>query len=330
MAVSGGSILDAHQEEIGVGGIDALHARKRGQQVLHHLALLEDFGHLTLFLPDIAQHADSLALRHLVDVVRILDVVEVSDYLPGSHCDTEAHGSMTPRLGESLQDDEVGILVKQRHDRRHGREVDVSLVDHDNPVLAEREQLLYLLFRESVARGVVGRTEPKHLGVGVHPGFESLDVESESVRVQRHGTELHVVDFGADLIHAVSRHGSHDIVHPRTAENPVHEVDGLVRTVAQENLFLGHALDGGKLLLDLPLTRVRIAVETIVVGVFVGVDTHACLAAELVARAAVGSECLNVRPHQFAQIHILSFFLFKRLCSFLFEELSIRRKVFSL
>ena len=119
------------------------------------------------------------------------------------------------------------------------------------------------------------------------------------VGAQRHLAHLHVVRVGRHAVHAVGRGNRNRVVPARTAEDPVGQVDRLVAAVAEENPALAHPLQRGDPPLQLPLVRIRVAVQPVVVGVFVGVEPRRDLpAGVLVARRGVGFQGPDVRPDQ--------------------------------
>ena len=121
-----------------------------------------------------------------------------------------------------------------------------------------------------------------------------------SAAASRASAHLDVVDVGGDAVHAVGRGDRNGVVDARTAEDAVAEVDGLVAAVADEDLFFAHAFQRGDLLFEKLLMRVGVAVDTVVVGVFVGVEPRRDLSAgKLVAGRGVGFQRPDVGAHQF-------------------------------
>ena len=142
------------------------------------------------------------------------------------------------------------------------------------------------LFGEQTGALVGGRQQ----GVG----------RKREVRAERDLAHLDVVDVGGDAVHAVGRGDRNGVVDARTAEDAVAEVDGLVAAVADEDLFFAHAFQRGDLLFEKLLMRVGVAVDTVVVGVFVGVEPRRDLSAgKLVAGRGVGFQRPDVGAHQF-------------------------------
>ena len=56
------------------------------------------------------------------------------------------------------------------------------------------------------------------------------------ILIKLHFTVLHIVHLGTHLIHAIRRVDSHHVVYPRTAERPIHQVDGFIAPVSEEKL----------------------------------------------------------------------------------------------
>ena len=119
-------------------------------------------------------------------------------------------------------------------------------------------------------------------------GEEFVGIEQETF-VEAHRSILHIVDVGTYAIHAVGGFDSHYIVNLRFGEAAIHEVDGLVAAVAEEDVLSRYALHLRQFVLEGKLEWVGVAVVGIVIGVLVGIEIHTCVpAAELVAGAAVG------------------------------------------
>ena len=185
-----------------------------------------------------------------------------------------------------MQDDEVPEFAEAREESRPGGEVDVGFVEDDHAV-EFAEQPFDAGRREGVARGVVRGAEPQQTGALVGGAERDL-------------AHLDVVDVGGDAVHAVGRGDRNGVVDARTAEDAVAEVDGLVAAVADEDLLFAHAFQRGDLLFEELLMRVGVAVDTVVVGVFVGVEPRRDLSAgKLVAGRGVGFQRPDVGAHQF-------------------------------
>ena len=197
-----------------------------------------------------------------------------------------------------MQDDEVPEFAEAREESRPGGEVDVGFVEDDHAV-EFAEQPFDAGRREGVARGVVRGAEPQQTGALVGGRQQGVGRKRE-VRAERDLAHLDVVDVGGDAVHAVGRGDRNGVVDARTAEDAVAEVDGLVAAVADEDLFFAHAFQRGDLLFEELLMRVGVAVDTVVVGVFVGVEPRRDLSAgKLVAGRGVGFQRPDVGAHQF-------------------------------
>jgi len=144
-------------------------------------------------------------------------------------------------------------------------------------------------FRKTVARRVVRRAEEQQPGVLVGRRQQLFRIQRET-GLQLHLAHLHVVDRRRHLVHAVSRGDRHRIVPPGFAEQPEHQVDRFVRTVADEDLFDRYALDFRQPPFQVFLMRVGVAVVVVVVRVFVGVEVDAQFALVFVPRGRVGGQ----------------------------------------
>mmetsp|Transcript_3915 Transcript_3915/g.11337 ORF Transcript_3915/g.11337 Transcript_3915/m.11337 type:complete len:209 (-) Transcript_3915:156-782(-) len=187
-------------------------------------------------------------------------------------------------------------------------EVDVGLVQRDDAVKARVAELLHLRVRDSPGRGVARRGHEHDLGGVIGGGDHRGNVQLERRRQRRH-LDVNVVHLGADLVHAVGGRRDQDAVLARVAEDADEHVEPLVAANTQENLLLANATELSNLLLELPEVRRRVALEHEAVpllverraeGVLVGVEEHARVV--VVARAAVGLQLEDVRPHQILQL----------------------------
>ena len=77
--------------------------------------------------------------------------------------------------------------------------------------------------------------------MSVGGGEEFVGIEKEAF-VKAHRTIFHIVDVGTYAVHAVSGFDSHHIIYLRFGEATVHEVDGLVAAVAEEDVLCRYAL----------------------------------------------------------------------------------------
>ena len=123
-------------------------------------------------------------------------------------------------------------------------------------------------------------------------------------------SSLDVVDVGGDAVHAVGRGDRDGVVDAGAAEDAVGEVDGLVAAVADEDLLPAHSFQGGDALFQILLVRVGVAVDPVLVGVFVGVEPCRYLPAGIfVAGRGVGFQRPDVGAHQlFEGFHGRCFF----------------------
>ena len=73
------------------------------------------------------------------------------------------------------------------------------------------------------------------------------------VLVKKHLAVFDVVDVGTHLIHAVGGGDADHVVDTRLAENAIDKVDGLVASVAQEDVLSKYALDLRQPVFQFPL-----------------------------------------------------------------------------
>jgi hypothetical protein len=97
--------------------------------------------------------------------------------------------------------------------------------------------------------------------------------------VEQHGAILNIIDVGADLVHAVGRFNSHDIVDLRTAKHTVDKIYRLIRAVAEKDVAGWYLFDFRELALYLLLKRIWIAIVGAVVRVLVGIEENVSLVA---------------------------------------------------
>ena len=174
-----------------------------------------------------------------------------------------------------------------------GREIAVSLIYHHDAI-EQTEHLYYRLAIDMVARRVVRTAEPNHLSVLV-AGIDDFLGRNLIVLVEQHGAILHVVHIGTHLIHSVCRRNRYNIVLARTAEHTVNQVDGLIRTVAQENLVFRNLFNLAHLLLQFQLQRIRISVVRVIIWILVGIEEDAGISAsEFRASATVWCQVPDV------------------------------------
>ena len=209
-----------------------------------------------------------------------------------SKCQSQAQPCHTVSLGKRLENNQIGILVKESKQAGLFGKVDVGFIDNHHATKAAQD-LLHLREREAVARRVVGRTKEEQLAVVVGPCQQGFDGEGEIV-VQLHLAHLHVVDVCCHTIHAVAGTDGNGIVNTRRAEDAEAEVDGFVAAVTNEDVCRGNALEGGDVCLECFLTWVGVAVVAVVVGILVGIEEDADVALVLIAGGRVRGEGGNV------------------------------------
>ena len=230
-----------------------------GQLVGHSFALGKDDLDPLVFDIHVVESLGDAGLREAVDVVGVLDVVEEVDDLLGGESHAATDASESPRLGERLEDDEVGMLVEAGDPRGLGSEIYVGLID-DNNALEGIEDALNLLLGKEIARRIVGRAEPDDLGLGIGGSEDAVGLE-RVFGPEIYGAILDIVDIRLDAVHAVGGLDGDDIVEARTAEDSIDEVDRLIGAVAEHELPLSDALEGSDAGAYVTLEGVGIAVE---------------------------------------------------------------------
>ena len=253
------------------------------------------------------EHAHGILLCEQVDVVRVLDLVENTYDFLRRESRSEPHSRTCPRLRQRLHYNQVRIAVELCRHRSFCREVDISLVDHDNSIESGAHRL-YGVAREGVAGRVVGRAYPYHFGLVVDLFKDFLNVDREVVG-KRSAAIFHIVDLRTHFIHAICWLYRHHVVDAWAAEHAIDHVDAFIAAHTEENLVgndTAHLPDAS---FELHLQRVGVAVVGIVVRAFVGVDPHRRLSAELCAGATVGRQVVDVFSDNLFQIHNLTSFL---------------------
>ena len=151
-------------------------------------------------------------------------------------------------------------------------EVGIGLVN-DYQTIEVLDDMDDIVTVEIIARGIVGRAEPYHLGVLVATSKHLLWRKPETV-VERHRAIFDVVDVGIHLVPATGGRDGHHIVSARFGKAAVEHINGLVGAVAHEYLSAVEPLGMGDALLQEGLARVRVSVEWVVVRIFVGIEPH--------------------------------------------------------
>ena len=149
-----------------------------------------------------------------------------------------------------------------------------------------------------VAGGVVGGTYPHHLRPLV-AGLQHLTGCGLVVLVEIDCAVIDIVDVGTHLIHTVGGCNGHHVVHARVAEDAIDQVDGLIASVAKEDVLNRNILDRRNDLLEFLLQRVGIAVDAVVERILVGIKVgRGSDALEFVAGTTVGLELPDILPDQ--------------------------------
>ena len=73
-------------------------------------------------------------------------------------------------------------------------------------------------------------------------GEEFVGIELETF-LQAYCAIFHIVDVGTYAIHAVGGFDGHHIIYLGFGEATIHEVDGFVAAIAEEDIFCRNALD---------------------------------------------------------------------------------------
>ena len=115
-------IVEMDENEIGIGGIDPLNRGEGGVGLGHTRPLGNDCPDVILLLGPIVERLDDTRLREAIDVVGVLDILEKLDDLLGRESETASDASEAPCLGESLKDNQVGIIGELREPGRLGGE----------------------------------------------------------------------------------------------------------------------------------------------------------------------------------------------------------------
>ena len=258
------------QEEVGVRGIDLNARRQLTERLYHVLALREDKAHPFRHCLRIVQFFQRLTLCEEIDVVRIFHLIEQLDNLFAGKRHAETDGSAAPCLTHRVEYDDVRELSEAFAEDGDRREIAVRLVN-DNDTTKPPQHFLYLLYAQVVACGIVGRTKPDSFRVVITSREELVGIHLIML-IEQHGAILHIIDISTNLVHAVSRFDGYDIVYLRSAEDTVHEVYGLIGTIAQEDALRRNPLDRRQPCLDLGLQRVGVTVVGRVVRVLVGIE----------------------------------------------------------
>ena len=157
--------------------------------------------------------------------------------------------------------------------------------------------------REAVARRVVRRADKQQPGIRVRRGEQFVRIEREP-GFERDFAHFDVVDGGGHFVHAVGRGDRDGVVPSRFTENAEHQVDRFVRAVADEDPLRCDALDFGDAPFERLLVRVGVAVVSVFVGAFVGVEVDAQFALVLVPCGGIGGEAADIVSEECAYVHV--------------------------
>ena len=211
------------------------------------------------------------------------------------HPDAQAsHGA---GLGKRLQDNEVFPTAGFGGQAPLVREINIGLI-HDDDAGKPLDNGQQLFFRESVAGRIVRAAEEKDLGFIIRSSEQFFGIQGE-VGFQRNLADFDVIDGRGDGIHAVTRHDGSDIVPAGLTEQPVHQVDGFVTSVAQEEVLHGDAFQFGDPRFQAGLVRVRVTVETVLEGALVRIQEDADGAGVFVAGRRVGAQGGDIGAEKF-------------------------------
>ena len=158
-----------------------------------------------------------------------------------------------------------------------------------------------------IARRVVRAAEPYHLGILI-AGINDLLCRNLIVLIEQHRAILHGVDISTNLIHTVCRSDGYHIILARATEHTVNQVNGLIRTIAQENLVFSYPLDLTHLLFQFHLQWVRVSVIRVIIGILVGIEEDAGISAcKLRTGATVRCQIPDILSAQIFQFFHFSF-----------------------
>ena len=203
------------------------------------------------------------------------------------------------RVGDSQSNAEAGHILPFHRVADHATlrgEIGIGLVDDDDALEAVAD-LPQLRLREGVAGGIVRGTEEDHLRALVTGGEQCLRIQVE-IRVQPEGTDGDVVDGRRDAVHAVARGHDDRIVLSGFAEDSENQVDSLVAAVPEEEVLHRNSLDAADLGLQDGLVRVGVAVVTVFIGTFVGIQEDADGAVVFVACGRIRRQGRDVGPDE--------------------------------
>ena len=261
------------------------------------LALVAHLVDPALHLLHVGQQFACLLLCEEVHVVGILHLVEESDNLLRGECHAQTYACRCPCLGKGVEHYHAWKMVKERAHGAQVGEVAVGLVHHHYSLELE-EQFLQLAPVHVVARGIVGRAYPHHLGVLV-ARLQQCFSRHGIISRKTDRSVFYIIDISTNLVHTVCRFYGHNIVHSWFAENTVHQVYGLVASVAQEYPGRMDSLDQREVFLERLLQGIGIAVVGSVIGTLVGIQEHVRIPAlELVSGTGIGFQCQYVLSYQ--------------------------------
>src|SRR5690606_25183537 len=165
---------------------------------------------------------------------RRLDAVKHLDNVSRGKSHPQSQRSQTPSFGKGLHDQEVGILAQEGSEARAGAKIYISLVHHHEPTKTI-QNLENGLFFHFVSTRIIGGTDKYNFGEIIHLRKDFFCPKLK-IFAQVYPFNSDIVDFGADLVHAISRREDDDIVLPRIAKGTEKQIDGLIAPIAQEDI----------------------------------------------------------------------------------------------
>ena len=260
-----------------------------------------------------------MLLSKQIDVIRIFHLIKYVNNLLARKSHSQTESSTAPCLAHGVEHNHVRKSVEHAAECALRREVAVGFVDDDNTL--EFLQNLYDCFAvDVIARRIVRTANPDYLRLFI-AGFQQFSGRNLIVFIEQYRAILYIVDVCTYFIHSVSRRNRYHIILSWAAEYTVNQIDGLVRTVAQEDFLFSYTLNLADLLLQFNLQRIRIAIVRVIIWIFVGVEEDAGISAcKLRTGATVRCQIPDVFSAQIFQFfHFLSKAIKKYLYNFSFH-----------
>eukprot|EP01137_Pigoraptor_chileana_P001052 Opistho-2@38132 len=244
--------------------------------------------------------------RQFAHVVRRLHLGHDVDYSGIGDCHSEANASKTESLGESLQNDELRVLINELAHALLVGKVNVCLVYNDNTFesLAVKQRL-DVFESNCICRWIVWRTDKDYLGL-IRGGRKNLLWSQLKLLSERNRDNLDIVDISGHFVHSVCRRHNDNVVVRGRAEDADKNVNRFVAADADKNHISVHPSKVGNFLLQLPLVRTRVAVQITAVridrpkAIFVGIEEDARII--VITRTSIRHQGPDVGPHDALKI----------------------------